>query len=103
MSRFISDKTKRVELAGGDWVEIKASLPYTTFIEVFGNADQKDQAKNLNLSMPLLRAALVAWSFKDDAGVEVPCTFENIEKLDTQTILELLEPVILSYVPEKKS
>lgn len=103
MTRFAGKETKKIELAGGDWVEVKSSLPYASFIQIFANVDQKETVKNMEMGLPLLKASVVAWNLKDEKGEDVPCTPENIELLDSPTVLELLEPVMKLYMPEKKS
>lgn len=103
MSRFLSDKTTRLELSGGDWIDVKASISFDKFSELFTDMDQTNPMKNVKIAMPLLKSVLVAWSFKDDNGVDVPCDEEHIQQLATATILEVLPELMPLYVTEKKS
>lgn len=102
MSRFINNKLKRIELDGGDWIDVLEKIQYEFYREVlklteFGKGD------NTAAFMPVLEEVIKAWNFADEQGAPVECTKENIKKLDALTILELANVILPMYTPEKKS
>lgn len=103
MSRFISQKTKRIELSATEWIELKEALSYNELLPVASIINPTDIGSNAKIALPLLKVAIVAWNLKDGEGADMPCTHENIDKLDSATVLELLPTVTLLYFPEKKS
>ena len=117
-NRFVNSSTKRIELEDGNWIEVKEELTFEEYGEIMKNVDlslvnklegeaEKSTISNFDIGLPLLKAALVDWSFKDDEGKKIECTLENISKLRPAAIMELLEPVSeliqLDFKEEKKS
>lgn len=115
-NRFINDSTKKVELEGGDWIKIKQELSFEEYQAIMKSADLskmkelKDEVddrtmdfSNFDIAIPLLKAALIDWSFMDVGGNKMECTHENIDKLKPATILELLDPVAeLIHIDDKE-
>lgn len=100
--RFVSNNVKRIDLSDGDWVDIKEQLSFEDFSKVFEGQSIPSEPSP-SVAIPLLKAALIDWSFEDGGGRKIPCSPENIGKLDASTVLELVEPIIGNYTPEKKS
>lgn len=99
MSRFVSEQTKKIELEGGDYVEVQSKMSWKEMQDIFligadGGASQT--------AIPMLKKVLKSWSFKDDEDKNVECTPENIEMLDFETVQELIEKVMEIYTPKKK-
>lgn len=103
MSRFV-DKTRRVVLTleNGDIVTVRERL---TTAELTALKDRLfalkfdlkegtitprlEDVKWQTQQIELVRAYVVDWSFKDDAGEVVPCTPEAIDLLDQDTVVEI--------------
>lgn len=97
MSRFVSEQTIRIELDNGDWVDVRESIAFLRFKEIAKMVNPEKPIENIEMVMPLLKEALVGWSFDKEFSVE------NIEKLNFKTVQELSEPILKVYMPEKKS
>lgn len=97
-NRFQSDKTVRIELKDGDWIEVKETIGWQEFEPIQAEFKSKGPGAIINL----LKLVLKAWSFTDGEK-EVPCTPENIEKIEIRTIEEVSLPLMELYLPEKKS
>lgn len=102
-NRFTSNAKKRIALSDGDWVDIKEGLSFEEFRKIFTLYNPTDQSKNMEIAIPMLKMTLLDWSFMDPNNVKMPCTPENIEKLNVETVMEILQPVISNYLPEKKN
>lgn len=99
MSRFVSEQTIKIDLENGDWVEIQEKISWQQMQEIF----VLGEAGNITATaLPMLKKVLRKWSFTDDEEKEMPCTEENIELLDFQTVQELVEKVMAQYTPAKK-
>lgn len=103
MSRFISKKTKKIELSATEWVEVKESISYDELMPITALINPGGGIENAKAAMPLLELAIVGWNLKDDEGKDVECTKENIKNFDSTTVLEILPILTALYFPEKKS
>jgi len=103
MSHFVSSATVCLTLEDGETVDVRKSISFQDFKSIFNRSDDPSDPKNFALYMPLLKAAIVSWSFKDENGANVPVSPESIEMLDVQTIMAVTKDVISLYQPEKKS
>lgn len=94
MSRFVSNKTRRIFLNGqdgkptGEWVDMREKL---SFEEVIGI--EKMGVDGLEGGLNTLVKAIKAWNLKDEEGNDVAVSPETIKKLDMPTIFEILEQV----------
>ena len=101
MSRFV-DKAATVEIAlrNGDVVQVRPRLTASEVAELnrrlvrlrFDVAAEKvvvDEGDWHLQRIAMLRAHLVDWDLKDDAGQGVPCTGANIELLDDESVAEI--------------
>lgn len=102
MSRFVSDKTRRVTLKSvdesqsEDWVDIRERFSFQHVIDSSGE-------DGLKAGLQLLEKAIVAWNLKDDNGNDVPVTRESILSLDMDTVGELIKEVNSSInISDKK-
>lgn len=96
---FCSDKTVRINLEEGTWVDVKEELSYEEFTTIMGELNvDSDQSKIAKAGLELLCKSIVAWSDE-----EHPCNEENIRKLNTSVIIDLTQKVLGLYTPEKKS
>ena len=68
MSRFISNKTVKIDMGNDEHVEVRASIPYEEMEPILAIADENDASTNLKMALPLLRAAIVGWNLKDEDG-----------------------------------
>lgn len=103
MSRFISDKTIKVDLGEGDSIELKEYIPFEELVPIISQIDKDNEASNMKIALPLLESAIVRWNLKDENGVDVLPSKENIKKLNTPTIVELVQKCTELYFPEKKN
>lgn len=103
MSRFISKKVKRISLSGGDWIDVRENISYDDILPITKMINPLDNADNAKAAGPLLQIAIVGWNLKDDEGKDVECTKENIQILDSNTVLEILPELTALYFPEKKN
>ena len=100
MSRFVSEQTTRIELEGGDWIEIKDKVSWQSMQTLFSLNKEGDVTA---MALPLLKEALQSWNFATDEGEEVECNHANIEKLDFQTVQDLITKIMDHYTPKKKT
>src|SRR5688572_24055767 len=63
--RFVNPETKRYDLDGGDWVEVKERL-------TVGEYNQAKRADAEHGAVAWVAMYLVDWSFKDADGKDVP-------------------------------
>lgn len=101
MSKFVSDKTKKIEFADGEYAEIRASLSWQKLKDLNkSNKEEGDEGPINNLLFFLKK-----WNFKDDAGNNVELNKENVKKLDVKIFLKLDEEIakILKIRDKKKS
>lgn len=68
MSRFVSIKSVRLDLSGGDWVEVKHQLSYGDMQRVASLTRGDFTAAELHL----VAEYLLEWSFTDEQGKAVP-------------------------------
>jgi len=99
MSRFVSEQTQKIELDGGDWIEIKDKVSWQSMQTLFSLNKEGDVTA---MALPLLKEALKGWNFTSESGEEVECLPENIEKLDFQTVQDLITKIMDHYTPKKK-
>jgi len=100
-NRFVSNDKKRIELTDNDWVDIRDELSFSDFNNIYSEIETEDDV--VKIAMPMLKAALLDWSFKNGKDKKLDCTPENIERLDAETATFLIRKVIKHYMPEKKS
>ena len=84
------NETQRVELPDGEWVDIPKAFTFEMqqqFTPKTKDADVRE------ISQKLLLNAIKAWSAKDENGVQLPITPENINKLDVRVVSEILNRV----------
>ena len=101
-NRFINNKVFRIDLDGGDWIEIKDEISFAEYREFLAESDY-GKGDILKSTVPFLKKCIVAWGFADAEGEIVEVTPENIDKLNARTVLELTPAVFGHYNPEKKS
>ena len=102
MSRFISQKTKRINLNDSEYIDVVEKIDYESYLGIVGLMDLKNGIV-LPAFMPLLKKVVVGWNFKDDDGIDVPCTPENISKLDAISLIDIANLLMPIYTPEKKN
>jgi len=102
MSKFVSDKTRKISLGDDEFIEVKESIAYDEFMTIVEFLDRENEAKNAKMAVPLIELVAIDWNLKDDEGKEVPFSKEAIKKLNVETILGLLPELIKMYLPEKK-
>lgn len=84
-NRFITDEVIKIDLGDGDYIEIKKEVSYWEFSKILDLDNDMEKGKGI-----LLRF-VKGWNLKDEAGLDVPCTEENILRLSAET----LNPVML--------
>jgi len=81
MSRFASKELRTIDLGDGEWVKIPTALSYGTVLAInSGKSSESDVAR------AMLVACIKEWNLKDEKGVQLDLTEENILDLDIQTI-----------------
>jgi len=88
------NQTKKVELGGGEWVEVKplsigalrAMRQMVAHIEA-PTGEEKDEAQGFELSKLALEACIVAWSD------EAPVTPANISELPYSLVFKITEAI----------
>lgn len=88
---FIEDsEVTRVPFDGGDWVDVKseftqADLDFISQSQFkVGDIDVETKKAEVNFTfgeMAMLERGVVAWSFKDEKGMAVPVTPDNLSRL----------------------
>ena len=92
MSKFISNKTTKVDLGDGEYVEIRKELPYEDMMQMSDIETDKSKITDL------LEKCMVSWNLKDEDGNDVPLNRDNIRKLHFQ----YLEPIISTITEAMK-
>ena len=91
---FEDDSLKKVELEDGFFVEVKESMGYKEFKDLFEGNNQSD--------LDFLVKVIENWNFKTKDGSDVPCDESNIRKLSSKVVAPLAGELIKIYMPEKK-
>ena len=104
LDTVISDKTQKIELNDGQWVEIKNQIPFGEVKPLYesANVDKDDPLNDLKLAIPILKKAVVGWNLKTEDGDEVEFDKEKIEKFSTEAVLSLVQVVAAECLPDKK-
>lgn len=68
MSRFVSVESDRLDLSGGDWIEVKRELSYGDMQTVAS----KTRGDFTAGALYMVAGALLDWSFTDAQGKRVP-------------------------------
>ncbi len=79
---------------GDHWIDIKESIPFQVFQQF--RKDSKNEL--LDGIIPLLKAAIIDWSFVNENNEKIPCTPENIEKMTSQTVMGIFGTVTSQYI-----
>ena len=107
---FVSNKIIRVDLANGEWVDVKEGIPFAEFLEAYDGiktqktkdgqdvVDPEQKGKAINAMIKVLQKSIVAWS------VALECTPEQIALLKGDVIIFLTERITsIMEVDKKKS
>lgn len=93
--RFVKPNTVRLDVSGGDWIEVKRELNAGEHRRVFGRmvkemkAGQSATLDPEQIGLTKLVEYIVAWSFEDDRGRSVDVSESAINNLDAETYREL--------------
>lgn len=88
MSRFASKELRTVDLGDGEWIKIPTALSYSTVLAI--NSGSKDEA---SIAKSMLVACIKDWNLKDENGIQLDVTEENILSLDIRTITQITEEI----------
>lgn len=100
---FVSDRIIKHDLGDGEWIEYKSDISYEDYSEMLGSIDMESKVAQMKLARPILKAVLVNWSLKDNEGNQIEFSKDKIDKLSTQAILLLSQPIIETFFVEKKN
>jgi hypothetical protein len=103
MSRLVSNKTEKIDLGNGEWLEVKSGVTFAELEPVFGTGTEQNTRGNMQAAIKLLEVALVNWNLKEDDGTPIAFDKEMIKQLDTNTLIEVLPKLQTKYFPEKKA
>jgi hypothetical protein len=100
---FIKPETVRLQLAEGDWIDVKKHLTVREMSDLSGAGlvgfkPATDAAPAYELSFSRLKTALikayvVGWSFEAEDGKPQPVTPENIDALDPAVADEVIDAI----------
>lgn len=76
MSKFASDKTKKIEFDDDEYAEIRASISWQELKNLTKAVKESDEGEINNMFF-----FLKSWNFKDDNGKVVELNKENIKRL----------------------
>lgn len=102
MGHFVTDEVNRIDLDGGEWVDIKSQMNYGDQLKLMSAyaitpvKGQRVSAESADLetgSIALLFINIKAWSFRDGSGQPVPINEENIRRLNVATANLITEEV----------
>ena len=102
MSRFVSDATTKIELGDKEWIEVRKNLSFTELEPIIEKLDQKNEAANIKMAIPLLETAIVNWYLYNEKKEVVEFNKEKIKQLDSETVLEMVSKMTELYYQEKK-
>lgn len=103
MSRFVSKKTKRIDLGNEEFVDVRESLSFTEIEPIALAVDPKNPSASTKMAIPLLKLAITGWHILDDNNAPVPYSKDRIGDLDMETVTKLVADVSELYFPEKKN
>jgi hypothetical protein len=96
--RFVDPEVVRIEISGGDWIEIKKALTVRETRKMqFGGMKMKGTAAGEvefaadmeSFGLSKVTTYLVDWSFVDAQGRKVECTPDAVANLDELSYQEL--------------
>lgn len=87
---FVDDSLERLELTGGLYVDIRKAISF------------EEWEKAIKSDIAVLQSSIVAWNFTDKDGLDVPCTAENIAKLNSKVTSPIAMKCLQMYMPLKK-
>lgn len=98
MSRFVTQETQRLDLGGGDWVEIPKALSYA---EV---SKYTSIGSHYEIGKAMLLGCIKAWNLKisDDSEEIAPITEENILKLDVKTT-QIIDKALIALMENNET
>ena len=110
--RFVSGKTKRIDISDGDWIDVKEELNIGEMLDVEGAGIEISQRPGDNeatykFSRPgdsaVMRVAvwLAGWSLCDAASNKVVLSRDSVRRLDEGTFSEIRK-VIDKHIEEKE-
>lgn len=102
MSRFVTDKTIKIDLGDDEWIEIKSNLSYLELEPIMKQLNKEGESVNIKMAIPLLEIAIVNWHLID-SGEPVEFNKDKIKQLDSATVLSVIPKLTELYFPEKKS
>ena len=77
MSKFVSNKTKRIEFKDGEYAEIRADLSWQELKDLIKTSAKNEAGGQIENMLFFLKS----WNFKED-GQEVEITKESIGRLE---------------------
>lgn len=98
MSRFINEELKKISLSDDEYVEVLSEMSVDELEKIQAAEEKTDIQK----SIVLLAAVVKNWNFLDKDGKPVPCTEENVRKLNIDTIASILQEINNIYNLDKK-
>lgn len=96
-NRFVKPNTVRLDVSGGDWIEVKRELNAGEHRRIFGRmvkemrAGQSATLDPEQIGLTKLVEYIVAWSFEDERGKPVDVSESAINNLDSDTYGELVK------------
>lgn len=99
MSRFVSNKSKRIDLGDDEWIELPEEISFQEYTEI------KSVTGEVAMSKKMFTTMIKAWNLKDESGTVLPVTEENIMRLNIDTITIIsdeLTKLITSNTDKKK-
>jgi|SRR5579859_2901656 len=103
-NRFVTAKTKRLELSDGDWIEVKERLNVGEKKTLDGAGVKRSFGAPPEIDWPnyhIKRAMvwLVDWSFQDEDGKQQELTEEAVRALDPDDFDEL-QIALVTHIAE---
>lgn len=104
MSRIASNKSVRLDLGDGEWVDIRENLPYRDIESIATTGEKEGGTKALLEQMAeLFRLAIKDWHLLDADGVAVPYSVEKLKELDMGTTKAIQNFIVKQYELEDVS
>lgn len=85
MSRFVSNRLKRIDLGEDEWIELPEEISFQEYTEIKSVTDEVAMSKKMFTTM------IRAWNLKDEDWKELPVTEANIMRLNIDTVTIITE------------
>jgi hypothetical protein len=97
MSKFVSNRLRKIDLGDGEWVKLPEEISFED-CQGFKVGIAGIQAVGFEETLDLITHFIKEWNFKDDEGQDVPLAKENVRRLKIE-VISLIQDEIIKLIP----